>query len=445
MIATEVKYKKTGNEWVPEIPEHWEKKKTKNIGYFEGSTVDKKIVKHDKLVRIVNFLDIYNNETFEITEDVDFMKVSATEHQIKNLKVNVGDVVFTPSSEIREDIGKSAVVKYSADDLLFSYHVSRLKFTREIDINFKKYLFNNKPALKHFSKNCIGSTRKILNRIDFKNLPVYLPPLEEQKVIADYLDTQTAKITHFIQTKQRFIELLKEQRQSIITNAVTKGIDEVVKMKETVLGEIPEHWEVRRLKFLADVNFSTVDKHSHKEEKQVRLCNYVDVYKHEYITNDFDFMIATATDAEIKRFTVEKGDVIITKDSETAADIAIPALIVEDLENVVCAYHLAHIKPNRELIESEFLFRLFQSKKINSHFEVAAKGVTRHGLSYDDINSVFLPYPPTLNEQQEIIKHIKTETRTLDIAINKAEREIELIKEYREAMIAEAVTGKLKL
>lgn len=445
MIAAEVKYKKTGNDFVPEIPEHWEILKAKNIGMFDGSTVDKKIDKHEKMIRLVNYMDIYDNETFEITDVVDFMKVTATEHQIKNLRVNIGDVVFTPSSEVREDIGKSAVIKYESDDLLFSYHVLRLRFNREIDINFKKYLFNNKPALKYFSKNCKGSTRKILNRIDFKNLPIYLPPIEEQKAIADYLDTQSAKITRFIQTKQRLIELLKEQRQSIITTAVTKGIDENVKMQETVLGEIPEHWEVRRLKFIAEVNFSTVDKHSHKEEKQVRLCNYVDVYKHEYITNDFDFMIATATDAEIKRFKVEKGDVIITKDSETAADIAIPALVVEDLENVVCAYHLAHIKPNRDLVESEFLFRLFQSKKINSHFEVAAKGVTRHGLSYDDINSVFLPYPPTLNEQQEIIKHIKTETRTLDIAISKAEREIELIKEYREAMIAEAVTGKMKL
>jgi type I restriction enzyme, S subunit len=113
-----------------------------------------------------------------------------------------------------------------------------------------------------------------------------------------------------------------------------------VKYKKTGIDwmpEVPEHWEVRRLKFLAEVIFSTVDKHSHKEEKQVRLCNYVDVYKYEYIIKVLDFMIATATDVELKHFTVEKGDVIITKDSETAADIAIPALVVEDLENVVCA------------------------------------------------------------------------------------------------------------
>jgi type I restriction enzyme S subunit len=310
----------------------------------------------------------------------------------------------------------------------------------------KRFLFYFLKSIEgELKKASTGTTIPHLDQNFLFNTHFEFPEVEIQKPIADYLDTQSAKITRFIQAKQRLIELLKEQRQSIITNAVTKGIDEGVKMKETVLGEIPEHWEVRRLKFLADVNFSTVDKHSHKEEKQVRLCNYVDVYKHEYITNDFDFMIATATEAEIKRFSVAKGDVIITKDSETAADIAIPAIVVEDLENVVCAYHLAHIKPNRELVESEFLFRLFQSKKINSHFEVAAKGVTRHGLSYDDIKSVFLPYPPTLNEQQEIIKYIKTETRTLDIAISKAEREIELIKEYREAMIAEAVTGKMKL
>ena len=135
--------------------------------------------------------------------------------------------------------------------------------------------------------------------------------------------------------------MLKEQRQSIITHAATKGIDENVKMKETVLGEIPEHWEVRRLKYIADVRFSTVDKHSYKDEHEVRLCNYIDVYKHEYITNDFDFMKATASEAEIKRFRVENGDVIITKDSETPKEIAVPALVIENLENVVCGYHLA--------------------------------------------------------------------------------------------------------
>lgn len=416
MIATEVKYKKTGIDWMPEVPEHWGVIRLKFLGSIRSG---------DSIVA-QNFIE---TGKYEVYGGNGFMGYT-NECNIFGNNIIIGRVGALCGN-----------VRYVSEPKWITDNALIVKLKEDISYEFISF------ALESFNLNKLNtsSAQPLLTGSKVLNVYLPLPPQPEQKAIADFLDAQSAKITRFIQTKQRFIELLKEQRQSIITNAVTKGIDDGVKMKETVLGEIPEHWEVRRLKFLAEVNFSTVDKHSHKEEKQVRLCNYVDVYKHEYITNNFDFMIATATEAEIKRFTVEKGDVIITKDSETAADIAIPALVVEDLENVVCAYHLAHIKPNRELIESGFLFRLFQSKKINSHFEVAAKGVTRHGLSYDDINSVFLPYPPTLKEQQEIIKHIKTETRTLDIAISKAEREIELIKEYREAMIAEAVTGKMKL
>ncbi|NOS91617.1 MAG: hypothetical protein HOP30_06825 [Cyclobacteriaceae bacterium] len=414
MIAAVVKYRMTGNEWVPEIPEHWDFRRLKNFAVI-GSGQDQKGIEKDNGKYSIYGTGGLMGKTNEFLYEGPSV--------ILGRKGTIDNPFYITEPFWTVDTAYYTKIKENVDPRFFFYCCLTIPF------DYYKY----------------GSAVPSMSQRDLNQICLPYPPLEEQKIIADYLDEQSTKITRFIQSKQRFIELLKEQRQSIITNAVTKGIDEKAKMKETVLGKIPKHWEVRRLKFIAEVNFSTVDKHSYKEEKQVRLCNYVDVYKHEYITNDFDFMIATATDAEIKRFTVEKGDVIITKDSETAADIAIPALVVEDLENVVCAYHLAHIKPNRELVESEFLFRLFQSKKINSHFEVAAKGVTRHGLSYDDINSVFLPYPPTLNEQQEIIKHIKTETRTLDIAISKAEREIELIKEYREAMIAEAVTGKIKL
>lgn len=445
MIMTEMKYKKTGIHWMTEVPEHWEIVRLKwvlrtgegiKIGPF-GSSL--KLEDLDD-----NGIRVYGQENV-IKDDFSLGKRFLSKDKFEELSVYEvfpNDILVT----MMGTTGKCKLVPEDAEKGIMDSHLIRLRANNKIRPSFLSVLINDSIQLKfQMSTDSKGSIMSGLNSKIVKNLFLPLPPIEEQDIILETLSTEFAKITRFIQTKQRFIELLKEQRQSIITNAVTKGIDDDVKMKESVLNKIPEHWEVRRLKFLAEVNFSTVDKHSHKEEKQVRLCNYVDVYKHEYITNDFNFMIATATDAEIKRFTVEKGDVIITKDSETAADIAIPALVVEDLENVVCAYHLAHIKPNRELIESEFLFRLFQSKKINSHFEVAAKGVTRHGLSYDDINSVFLPFPPTLKEQEEIIKHIKTESRTLDIAIGKAEREIELIKEYREAMIAEAVTGKMKL
>lgn len=438
MITAKVNYKRTGIRWIPEVPEHWRMWKVsrafKTIG--SGTTPQS------------GNLNFYNNGTINwvCTGDLNDDLIKTSEHRVTKAAFEKHTALkLFPKGTLLiamygATIGKTGILNF---DACTNQACCALGESDVILNKFAYYWFIvNKPNIVRLS---YGGGQPNISQDVIKQLRIQTPPINEQEKIIEALDTQSAKINRFIRTKQRFIELLKEQRQSIITNAVTKGINDKVKMKETVLGEIPEHWEVRRLKFIADVRFSTVDKHSHKEEKAVKLCNYVDVYKNEYITNDFDFMVATATDAEIKRFTVEKGDVIITKDSETAADIAISALVVEDLENVVCGYHLAHIKPKRKLVESEFLFRLFQSKKINSHFEVAAKGVTRHGLSYDDINSVFLPYPSTLKEQQEIIKNIQTETKTLDIAISKAEREIELIKEYREAMIAEAVTGKMKL
>lgn len=432
-MATEVKYKKTGIDWMPEVPKHWEIRRLKQFSKIETGTTPPKVENSNYSKKGIPWIKPDNLNEFEPLFD--------SSERISNDGLK-GARLIPKGSVLVCCIGTIGKIGIAGVDLTTNQQINSIIFNQDIvSQSFGKFLLfaSEKEHWRISTKSVVS----ILNKTAQGCIKYPIPPIDEQNVISDYLDIQTEKIKKFIQSKQCFIELLKEQRQSIITNAVTKGIDENAKMKETLLGEIPEHWEVRRLKYIANVAFSTVDKHRYKGEKEVKLCNYVDVYKNEYITNEFDFMKATASETEINRFNVQKGDVIITKDSETADDIAIPALVIEDLENVVCGYHLAHIKPNRDLIESEFLFRLFQSKKINSHFEIAAKGVTRHGLGYDDINSVYLPYPSTLDEQKLIIKHIKTETSTLDIAINKAEREIELMKEYREAMIVEAVTGKM--
>jgi type I restriction enzyme S subunit len=207
------------------------------------------------------------------------------------------------------------------------------------------------------------------------------------------------------------------------------------------LGDIPEHWEVRKLKYVAEIFPSNIDKHSKEGEKAIRLCNYTDVYKNDYITNDMDLMVATASNEQIEKFTLLINDVIITKDSETANDIAIPAFVKENLENVVCGYHLSVMRPN-EKIHGEFLFRVLQSKTINIQFEVNANGVTRVGLGTYSQKSPKVPIPP-IEEQQQIVSYIETETSKLDQTISTIEKEIALVEEYKTSLIAEAVTGKI--
>ena len=164
------------------------------------------------------------------------------------------------------------------------------------------------------------------------------------------------------------------------------------------LGEIPVDWEVKRLKALATVQLSNVDKKSLQGQDAVRLCNYVDVYYNEHITADLDFMMATATPDQVRRFSLRAGDGLLTKDSESWTDIAVPVLVAEDLPGVLCGYHLAHIRAERSC-DSAFLARAFTGIGPRHQFQIAANGITRFGLGGDAIRRGVFAMPP-LPEQR---------------------------------------------
>ena len=207
------------------------------------------------------------------------------------------------------------------------------------------------------------------------------------------------------------------------------------------LGEIPVHWEVRRLKSLAAVQLSNVDKKSEEGQAAVGLCNYVDVYYNERISSDVDFMAATASEDQIRRFSLHKGDVLITKDSESWTDIAVPAVVSQDLPDVLCGYHLAHIRPG-DNCDGAFLSRAFSAAGPRNQYEIAANGITRFGLTGDAIREGVFPVPP-LPEQQAIAAFLDRETARIDALIAKKERLIELLNEKRTALATRAVTKGL--
>ncbi len=207
------------------------------------------------------------------------------------------------------------------------------------------------------------------------------------------------------------------------------------------LGELPAHWEVRRLKECANVWLSNVDKKSVEGEPEVRLCNYVDVYYHDRIHGEMEFMTATATPAQVRRFSLREGDVLITKDSETWTDIAVPALVTEDLADVVCGYHLALIRPKRNCVGG-FVGRAIGAVGLREQYQVAANGITRFGLTADGIMNGVLPLPP-LSEQRSIVRFLDRETTKVDELIPKQQELIRLLQEKRTALISHAVTKGL--
>ena len=209
-----------------------------------------------------------------------------------------------------------------------------------------------------------------------------------------------------------------------------------------LIRRVPAHWQLRLAKHVAKVTFSSVDKHTIDGESPVRLCNYVDVYKHAMIRTGHPFMSASATPEEIDRFSLRAGDVLLTKDSEAWNDIGVPALIGEDLPGVLCGYHLAMLRPDPRAALGAYLYWALLAPSAAVQFHVAASGVTRYGLSKGDVKNVALPLPP-LAEQAAIARYLGHFDAKVGRLLRAKRRLVALLTEQKQAVIQQAVTRGL--
>lgn len=435
-MITELKpypeYKDSGLPWLGQVPKHWDiqpafscysEKQVRNTGMLERKVLSlsygRIVVKpDDKLHGLVP-------ESFKT-------------YQI----ACVGDIVIRPT-DLQNDHNSIRVGHVGERGIITSAYLC---------LNTKGKMSNGYGykflAVWDLTKAIYGygsGLRQSLGFDHFKRMPVALPPPDEQDAIVSYLDDFDRKFKRFIRNRRQLIKVLNEQKQAIINRAVTRGLDPDAPMKDSGvewIGEIPEHWEVRRLRNVAEMRVSNVDKHSKEGEKPVRLCNYTDVYKNPIITAEMPFMEATATAEEITSFRLRVGDVIITKDSEDWKDIGVPAFVAKTADDLICGYHLAILRPMESVVEGRFLVYALQSKSATTQFSVAANGVTRCGLSHVSIKAISIVVPP-LDEQRRVCEHVETSTSALNAAIRRAHREIDLAREYRTRLIADVVTGKI--
>ena len=199
--------------------------------------------------------------------------------------------------------------------------------------------------------------------------------------------------------------------------------------------EIPDGWEVKRLDEITTIIISNVDKKMYVNELPVSLCNYKDVYDNHYINSKLNFMDGTAKKVEIEKFTLLKNDVIITKDSETKIDIANSSVVIEELKNVICGYHLAILRPMPSILNGIFLMNVLKIKPVNNHFVKYAQGLTRFGLTVDAINRAKIPLPP-FEEQQKIADILSK----VDKQINLTEQIMDKTEELKKGLMQKLLT-----
>lgn len=426
-------YKDSGVEWLGEVPEDWEVTRVKNV--FRLIAEPAHVNNDFELLSV--YTDIGVKPRKELEEKGN--KASTTDGY---WLVKKDDIIV---NKLLAWMGAIGVSKY---DGVTSPAYDILRAKRKLNSDFYHYLFRTESCVSELKKHSRGimEMRLRLYFDKFGDVLIPFPDFDEQQRIVKFLDRRTAQIDEAIDKKEKLIALLKERRQILTRNAVTRGLNPNVKMKDSGvewIGEIPEHWEVKRLKNVCEMLVSNVDKHSKSFENQVKLCNYVDVYKNEFITSEIEFMSATATRSEIERFKIQIDDVIITKDSEDWLDIGVPALVKYEEENLVCGYHLAILRPT-DFMFGGFFHRALSSIYIRTQFSIKANGVTRYGISHGAILGTFIAVPPK-SEQITISQYIENVSAKIETAISCKQKEIEKLKEYKAVLINSAVTGKIKV
>jgi type I restriction enzyme S subunit len=411
-VAEKIKFKKKGIEWMPEIPEHWEVLRIKNLFQEMDSRSE---TGSEELLSVSHYTGVtLKRESLENEDD----HLTNAESLVGYKLVQQGDLVINIMLAWNGSLGISPYNGITSP----AYCVYRIKGDNNPE--YFGYLFTTNLFKVEFRRHSTGiiDSRLRLYTDKFFSIFTVVPPKDEQDQIVQYIKAKEEKINLFIQKKQRFIELLKEQRQSIIDEVITRGLDSKVKFKESEiewLGSVPEHWKTYRLKFLCKI--TTGGKNTEDKEDN----------------GEFPFYVRSQTVERINSYSYNGVGILTAGDGVGVGRVF--HLVDGKFDFHQRVYLFYEIS---ELVIPEFLFNYLQNNMIKELMRYNAKST---------VDSVRLPVLkdfqvliPPIEEQKQIVEHIKTETATIDAAIAKAEREIELIREYKEAMISEAVMGKRK-
>lgn len=423
-------YKSSGISWLGEIPEHWEVKRIKYIFTEQDKRSEDGL---EELLSVSHYTGV--------TKKSDKYKAG---EEISNAKTLVGYKIVTEGDLVMNIMlawnGSLGISKYNGITSP-AYCVFRSLIGGE---RYFGYLFRTKNAQQEFKKQSTGiiESRLRLYPDKFFNIKTAIPSAEEQTAIANFLDYKIAKIDRFIRKKKQLIKLLNEQKAGIINQAVTKGLDPNAKMKSSGIewmGDIPKHWETSKLTGLCLFvrGNSSFKKDELLSEGQFVALQYGKTYKIDEVNENYQFYV---NDEFYKASqVVSSGDVIIVSTSETVEDLGHSAFYNRPDLGLLGGEQIV-IRPNNDELNGKYLY--YSSKVFAKELKKFATGVKVYRFNINNLKTIYIAVPP-FQEQQEIVNYIESESHRIYTTISTIEKEILLTQEYKTALIAEAVTGKI--
>ena len=432
--------------WLNDLPKTWAAKPLRAAAEYVVSNVDKVPLEGELPVRLCNYTDVYNNEF--ITLDLNFMSGTATTNEIAKFGVLIDDVIITKDSESWDDIAVPALVRESANDLLCGYHLALVRPRKQtMDGAFLFRCLQAKPIRVQLELAANGVTRFGIPKSDIGAAILPVPPLLQQRAIADYLDRETARLDALVAAKERLLELLTEKRRALITRAVTRGLDPHVPLRDSGipwLGEIPAHWVPTRLKFVAKVRGGLALGKSYgsaslMELPYLRVANAQD--GHIDLTDVATVMVPAN---EAVTCMLQAGDVLMNEGGD-ADKLGRGAIWHAEIAPCLHQNHVFAVRPNTHEIHSVWLNAWTSSEGAKGYFQSRAKQSTNLA-SISSTNIKEMPIPlPSCDEQALIVEQLDYLCTQLDTLCASTERSVNLLKERRAALIAAVVTGQLDI
>ena len=418
-------YKDSGIEWLAKIPTHW------------------KLTRVKESAKVINGYP-FDSSKFDSAQGTPLVRI----RDINSAKTEVGFVGEVPLESLIFDgdvlIGMDGdfnVAKWTGGKAALN---QRVACVRANDVDLQKFIYYVMPFnMKVTNDLTYFTTVKHLSSTDILKTRFALPPKDETKWIANFLDHETAKIDTLIAKQQELIKLLKEKRQAVISHAVTKGLNPNAPMRDSGvewLGEVPEHWVVAQLKF------NTLEMQTGPFGSQLHAEDYVDdgiplvnpahmvdgkIVPDSQVTVDID------TCNRLSRHKLKTGDIVFAR----RGDLGRCAIVTEVEDGWLCGTGSLKAKLNKKLLP-EYSYLLITSNGVISELSLESKGSTMENLNTETLGRVRLPVPP-VSEQNKILNYVKDVSGRFSILIDDASLAIKLMQERRSALISAAVTGKI--
>lgn len=286
-----------------------------------------------------------------------------------------------------------------------------------------------------------------LNLEPLANTKVFLPDIATQEKLASFLDRETARIDALVAKKTRFIDLLREKRQALITHAVTKGLDPKVKMKDSGvewLGEVPEHWAVVRFRDLCTSistgPFGTALGNGDYVTGGVPVINPSHIVD-EQCCPDYEISVSLKAAERLSFWAMQPGDLVTARRGELGR----AAIITEEQRGWICGTGSLRVRPDTGRVTVEYLHTVLQSRYAREWLNLSSVGATMANLNEGILGQLPVAFPPSSAEQNELLNALKMHVHRLSLIEERAAASITLLKERRSALITAAVTGQIDL